>query len=129
MNDNINSVTDQWFDSTFLILNESYQLDLRRILSRDTFELTQTLSDFHMYDQSSLFLHLLAVTSHYLTSTSLVFADNQLQHKLNLQLLLVTRAGRTSTQIYPIQRRKIMLKDDVALHVNSEMRQDRFLFN
>ena len=90
------SNADHWFDSTFLVLNEYYQIDLRRILSPDTAELLHTLSDFYMYDDVALFLHLLALTSHYLNSTSLIYADNQLKHKLNLHLLLIVRAGKTS---------------------------------
>ena len=94
MNGEINSTTDQWFNSTFLALNESYQLDLRRLLSSDTYELIHTLSDFYMFDYIHLFVHLLGLTSHYLTSTSFVYAGNQLRHKLNLHLLLVVRAGK-----------------------------------
>ena len=95
MNTEMKSNADHWFDSTFLVLNESYQLDLRRILSPDTTELIHTLSDFYMYDDVALFLHLLALTSNYLSSTSLIYADNQLKHKLNLHLLLIVRAGKT----------------------------------
>ena len=94
MNAEIHGTVDQWFESTFLVLNESYQLDLRRVFTPDTYELMNTLSDFYMYDHLGLVVHLLGLTSHYLTSTSLVYADNQLKHKLNLHLLLVTRAGR-----------------------------------
>ncbi|CAF4498560.1 unnamed protein product [Rotaria sp. Silwood1] len=93
MDDEIAHTTEQWFHSTFLVLNESYQIDLRRILSPNTFELIHILSDFYMYDYVSLFVHLLGLTSHYLTSTSFVYADNQLRHKLNLHLLLVARTG------------------------------------
>ena len=93
MTNDIHATADQWFDSTFLLLNESYQLDLRRVLSPDTYELIHALSDFYMYDHLALFVHLLGLTSHYLTSTSFVYADNQLKHKLNLHLLLIARAG------------------------------------
>jgi hypothetical protein len=94
MDSEISGTTDQWFDSTFLVLNESYQLDLHRLLSPDAYELIHALSDFYMYDHIGLFIHLLGLTSHYLTSTSFVYADNQLRHKLNLHLLLVVRSGR-----------------------------------
>lgn len=93
MNTELRSNADHWFDSTFLVLNESYQLDLRRILSPDTAELLHTLSDFYLYDDVALFLHLLALTSHYLTPTSFVYADNQLKHRLNLHLLIIARSG------------------------------------
>ncbi|CAF0892319.1 unnamed protein product [Adineta ricciae] len=93
MDDENISTMEQWFDSTFMILNESYQLDLRRVLSPDTYELIHALSDYYMYDSTGLFLHLLGITSHYLTSTSFVYADNQLKHKLNLHVLLIVRAG------------------------------------
>ena len=93
MTNEMNGTADQWFDSTFLLLNESYQLDLRRLFSADTYELLHALSDFYMYDPVALFVHLLGLTSHYLTSASFVYADNQLKHKLNLHLLLVVRAG------------------------------------
>lgn len=87
------SAIDQWFHSTSIVLNESYQLDLRRILSPDLCELIYTLSDYYMYDSMGLFLHLLGLVSHYLTPTSFIYADNQLKHKLNLHLLLIVRAG------------------------------------
>jgi hypothetical protein len=93
MDDENTGTMEQWFDSTFIVLNESYQLDLRRVMSPDTCELVHALSDYYMYDTIGLFIHLLGLTSHYLTSTSFVYADNQLKHKLNLHLLLVTRAG------------------------------------
>ncbi|CAF0932208.1 unnamed protein product [Rotaria sordida] len=93
MDDENIGTMDQWFDSTFMVLNESYQLDLRRVMSPDTCELVHALSDYYMYDNIGLFIHLLGLTSHYLTSTSFVYADNQLKHKLNLHLLLVVRAG------------------------------------
>jgi hypothetical protein len=96
MDDENSGSTDQWFDSTFIVLNESYQLDLRRVLSPDTYELVHALSDYYMYDSIGLLIHLLGLTSHYLTSTSFVYADNQLKHKLNLHFLLVVRAGRKS---------------------------------
>ena len=85
--------TDQWFDSTLTVLTDAYQLDLHRLMSPDTYELAHALSDFYMYDASGLFIHLLGLTSHYLTPTSFVYADNQLKHRLNLHLLLVVRAG------------------------------------
>lgn len=85
---------DSWFNTTLALLNESYQLDLRRILSPETCELVHALCDFYMYDEIGLFSHLIAVCSHYLTSTSFVYADNQLKHKLNLHILLVVRSGR-----------------------------------
>ena len=85
---------DQWFDSTLTVLTDAYQLDLHRLMSPDTYELAQALSDFYMYDTSGLFIHLIGLTSHYLTSTSFVYADNQLKHRLHLHLLLVVRAGR-----------------------------------
>ena len=88
------STIDQWFNSTCMVLDESYQLDLRRMISPDTYELIHALSDYYMYENTGLFLHLLGLTSHYLTSTSLVYADNQLKHRLNLHLLLVVRAGK-----------------------------------
>lgn len=88
------STIDQWFHSTSIVLNESYQLDLRRILSPDLCEFIYALSDYYMYDSMALFLHLLGLTSHYLTSTSFVYADNQLKHKLNLHLLLIVRTGK-----------------------------------
>jgi hypothetical protein len=94
MDSEIQNSANQWFDSTFLVLNESYQLDLRRIVSTDTYQLIQRLSDFYMYDSIGLFTHLLALTSHYLTTTSFVYADNQLRHKLNLHLLLIAREGK-----------------------------------
>jgi hypothetical protein len=94
MDDENISTIDQWFNSTCMIIDESYQLDLRRVMSPDTYELIHALSDYYMYDSTGLFIHLLGITSHYLTSTSLVYADNQLKHKLNLHLLLVVRAGR-----------------------------------
>jgi hypothetical protein len=94
MDDENTSTMDQWFNSTCMVLNESYQLDLRRVMSPDTYELIHALSDYYMYDNIGLFIHLLGVTSYYLTSTSIVYADNQLKHKLNLHLLLVVRAGR-----------------------------------
>jgi hypothetical protein len=93
MDDEIKGTADQWFDSTFLVLNESYQLDLCRVLSADTYELVHVLCDYYMYDYIALFIHLLGITSHYLTSTSFVYADNQLRHKLNLHLLLIAREG------------------------------------
>jgi hypothetical protein len=94
MNDENVATTDQWFDSTFTVLNESYQLDLRRLMSPDTYELVHALSGYYMYDNIGLFIHLLGLTSHYLTLTSFIYADNQLKHKVNLHLLLVVRAGR-----------------------------------
>ena len=94
MDDENTSAIDQWFNSTCMVIDESYQLDLRRVMSPDAYELLHALSDYYMYDNTGLFLHLLGLTSHYLTSTSLVYADNQLKHKLNLHLLLVVRAGR-----------------------------------
>jgi hypothetical protein len=94
MDDENVSTIDQWFNSTCMVLNESYQLDLRRVMSPDTYELIHALSDYYMYDNIGLFIHLLGLTSHYLTSTSCVYADNQLKHRLNLHLLLVARAGR-----------------------------------
>ena len=94
MDDDNTGTTDHWFNSTFMVLNESYQLDLRRLLLPDTYELVQALTDFYMYDTVGFFLHLLGVTSHYLTPNSSVYADNQLQHRLNLHLLLVVRAGK-----------------------------------
>lgn len=97
MNCDINGTTEQWFDSTFLVLNESYQLDLRRILSPDSFELIHSIGDYYLYDQVALFLHLLGVASHYLTPTSFVYADNQLKHNLNLHILLVARSGEFVT--------------------------------
>ncbi|UJR30419.1 hypothetical protein I4U23_017954 [Adineta vaga] len=93
MEDENTNTMEHWFDSTFMVLNESYQLDLRRVLSPDTYELVHALSDYYMYDSIGLFIHLLGITSHYLTSTSFVYADNQLKHKLNLHLLLIVRAG------------------------------------
>ena len=94
MNDDTNSGTaDHWFDSTFMALNDSYQVDLRRVLSPDTYELIHALSDFYLYDPSALLLHLLGLTSHYLSSTSFVYADNQLKHRLNMHLLLIVRSG------------------------------------
>ena len=83
-----------WFDSTFLVLNESYQLDLRRMISPDTQQLIQRLAGFYLYDSIGLLIHLLGLTSHYLTATSFVYADNQLRHKLNLRLLLIAREGK-----------------------------------
>lgn len=53
------STIDQWFNSTSIVLNESYQLDLRRMMSPDTYELVYALSDYYMYDSTGLFLHLL----------------------------------------------------------------------
>lgn len=94
MDDENTGTIEQWFDSTFMVLNESYQLDLRRVISPDTYELVHALSDYYMYDNIGLFLHLIGLTSHYLTPTSFIFADNQLKHKLNLHLLLVVRAGK-----------------------------------
>ena len=94
MDDENISTIDQWFNSTCMVLDESYQLDLRRVISPDTYELIHALSDYYMYENTGLFFHLLGLTSHYLTSTALVYADNQLKHKLNLHLLLVVRAGR-----------------------------------
>ncbi|CAF2063165.1 unnamed protein product [Rotaria magnacalcarata] len=99
MEDEIAHTTERWFHSTFLVLNESYQVELRRILSPSTYELVHVLSDFYMYDYISLFVHLLGLTSHYLTSTSFVYADNQLRHKLNLHLLLVARTGYERTSL------------------------------
>ena len=96
MDDENTSAIDQWFNSTCIVLDESYQLDLRRVMSPDTYELIHALSDYYMYDTIGLFLHLLGLTSHYLSSTSFVYADNQLKHKLNLHLLLIVRAGRIS---------------------------------
>jgi hypothetical protein len=94
MDNEIPNSTNQWFDSTFLVLNESYQFDLRRIISSDTHQLIQRLTDFYLYDSIGLFVHLLGLTSHYLTTTSFVYADNQLRHKLNLHLLLIAREGK-----------------------------------
>lgn len=99
MDDDSTGTTDHWFNSTFLVLNESYQLDLRRLLLPDTCELIHALSDFYMYDMVGLFLHLLGVASHHLTPTSSVYADNQLKHRLNLHLLLVVRAGKQRTDL------------------------------
>jgi hypothetical protein len=97
MDGEIKNKVDNWFDSTFLVLNESYQLDLRRLLSPNAYELINVLGDYYMHDYIGLFIHLLGVTSHYLTSTSFVYADNQLRHKLNLHLLLIAREGKNIT--------------------------------
>lgn len=94
MDNEINGTINQWFDSTFLVLNESYQIDIRRILSTDSYELIHILCDFYMYDHTALLSHLIGLTSHYLTSTSFVYADNQLRHKLNMHLLLIARQGK-----------------------------------
>lgn len=96
--DNTVGTVDHWFDSTSMALNESYQLDLRRLLSPDTYELIHSLSDFYLYDPTALLTHLLGLTSHYLTSTSFVYADNQLKHRLNLHLLLIVRSGNWKTK-------------------------------
>ena len=95
MDDENVATVNQWFDSTFTVLNESYQLDLRQVISPETYELVHTLSDYYMYDNIGLLIHLLGLTSHYLTATSFIYADNQLKRKLNLHLLLVVRAGRS----------------------------------
>jgi hypothetical protein len=94
MDNEITNSMNQWFDSTYLVLNESYQLDLRRLVSSDTYQLIQRLTEFYLYDPVGLFAHLLGLTSHYLTTTSFVYADNQLRHKLNLHLLLIAREGK-----------------------------------
>ena len=86
--------TDHWFDSTFILLNESFQLDLRRTVSTDIYQLLNRLSNFYMYDPTALLVHLLGLTSHYLHTSSYVYADNQLRHKLNLHLLLIARDGK-----------------------------------
>jgi len=99
MDGEIKNKADKWFDSTFLVLNESYQLDLRRILSPNAHELIHVLGDYYMHDYISLFIHLLGVTSHYLTSTSFIYADNQLRHKLNLHLLLIAREGKNNVKL------------------------------
>ena len=92
--------TEHWFDSVFVLLNESYQLDLRRIISADIYQLLHRLSDFYLYDCTGLLIHLLGLTSHYLTATkSFVYADNQLRHQLNLHLLLIARDGKFSALI------------------------------
>ena len=93
MDSEINGTIHQWLDSTFLVVNESYQVDIRRILSTDSYELMHVLCDFYMYDHTALFLHLIGLTSHYLTATSFIYADNQLRHKLNMHLLLIARQG------------------------------------
>ncbi|CAF1192316.1 unnamed protein product [Rotaria magnacalcarata] len=127
MDDENTGTIDQWFDSTFMILNESYQLDLRRVLSPDTCELVYALSDYYMYDNIGLFIHLLGLSSHYLTSTSFVYADNQLKHKLNLHLLIVVRAGYERSSL--VEHLKQAMNNVQSLRQTGQQYDIRHTFN
>ncbi|CAF1151415.1 unnamed protein product [Adineta steineri] len=127
MDDENIGTMEQWFDSTFIVLNESYQLDLRRVLSPDTCELIHALSDYYMFDNIGLFMHLLALTSYYLTPTSFVYADNQLKHKLNLHLLLVVRSGYERSSL--VEHIKQAMNNVQCLRQTGQQYDTRHTFN